>query len=399
MEAQDITSRYFPSHVSMPDGNLAIPLTQIEFTYGRNDMMDTANAVPHALASPDTLIMEETTLQATNNALTNKSITDFFINRKLHKGSNWSQISMLLMSKLRTAGVLSIIKRLSDTPVCGPPILNPIDDTVISLTDFTQVERDVEAHHFQIMLNSWNRINNLVCDLLISSVQPDAGPTSSLLPILMTNSLLDSDHNTNIPASLIYETLSRFFIEKMGTCEQIKSKCHTISSTLPRDSQVNVVDSALRMLFSDYKLRDNQKRDLDESQKISYLITAFNLHSDHRMRACSSDLSLKLRVGDVLSYERAVINLTHTENEIHGHELSTALANTISNQYSLQSDHHLATTMQHDTHINLIQSSKKRSRNFDRTSLYDRRHERIINEDPNPAPRMNRYGYDGPNRH
>jgi len=117
------------------------------------------------------------------------------------------------------------------------------------------------------------------------------------------------------------------------------------------------------------------------------------------MRACSSDLSLKLRVGGVLSYERAVINLTHTENEIHGHELSAVLANTISNQYSLQSDHHLATTMQHDTHINLIQSSKKRSRNFDRTSLYDRRHERIMNEDPNPAPRMNRYGYDGPNRH
>jgi len=248
MEAQDVASRYFPSHVCMPDGNVAISLTQIDFTYGRNDMMDTANAVSHALASPDTLIMEETTLQATNYALTNKSITDFFINRKLHKGSNWSQISMLMMSKLRTAGVLSIIKRLSDTPVCGPPILNPIDDTVISLADFNQ---DVEAHHFQIMLNSWNRINNLVCDLLISSVQPDAGPTSSLLPVLMTNSLLDSDHNTNIPASLIYETHSRFFIEKMGTCEQIKSKCHTISSTLPRDSQVNVVDSALRVLFSD----------------------------------------------------------------------------------------------------------------------------------------------------
>ena len=152
------------------------------------------------------------------------------------------------------------------------------------------------------------------------------------------------------------------------------------------------------MLFADYKFRDIQKRDLDESQKISYLITAFNLHSDHRMRACSSDLSLKLRVGDVLSYERAVINLTHTENEIYGHELSAALANTTSNQYSLQNDL-LATTLQHDNHINMIQSSKKRSKNFDRTSLCQRQHERIRNEDPNPSPRMNRYGYDGPNRH
>ena len=90
----------------MPDGTFAIPLTQIEFTYGRNAMMNTsgANAVPHALASPDTLIMEQATLKATNDALTNKSITDFFINRKLHKGSNWSQIPMLMMSKLRTAG-------------------------------------------------------------------------------------------------------------------------------------------------------------------------------------------------------------------------------------------------------------------------------------------------------
>lgn len=153
--------------------------------------------------------MREATLKATNDALTNKVITDLFINRKLHKHSNWSQNSMLMMSKLRTAGVLSIIKKLSGTSVCGPLILNPIDNTVISLVDFTQAERDVEAQQFQIMLNSWNRINNLVYDLLISSIQPDAGPTSSLFPILMTNNLLDSDHNTNIPASLIYETLSK----------------------------------------------------------------------------------------------------------------------------------------------------------------------------------------------
>ena len=90
MEAQDITTRFFQSHVSMPDGTFAIPLTQIEFIYGRNGMIDAsgAHAVPHALASPDTLVMDEATFKATTDALTNKVITDFFINRKLCKTSN-----------------------------------------------------------------------------------------------------------------------------------------------------------------------------------------------------------------------------------------------------------------------------------------------------------------------
>lgn len=139
---------------------------------------------------------------------------------------------MLMTSKFRTAGALSIIKRLSGTSFCGPPVLSQIDNNVISLVDFTQVERDVEVQHFQIMLNSWNRVNNIVCDLLISSIQADAEPTNSLFPILITNNLLDSDHNTNVPASYIYDILSKYFIERMGTCEQIKSKCHTISTTI-----------------------------------------------------------------------------------------------------------------------------------------------------------------------
>ena len=42
----------------MPDGSLALPLTQIEFSHGRTNMMDNSGVAPvaHALASPDTLI-------------------------------------------------------------------------------------------------------------------------------------------------------------------------------------------------------------------------------------------------------------------------------------------------------------------------------------------------------
>ena len=117
METQNITSRYFQSFVTMPDGSLALPLTQIEFSCGRTNMMDNSGDAPiaHALASPDTLIMDEATFKTTINALTNKVTTDFFIHRKLCKTSKWSQISMLMTSKFRTAGVLSIIKQLSDS--------------------------------------------------------------------------------------------------------------------------------------------------------------------------------------------------------------------------------------------------------------------------------------------
>jgi len=167
----------------MPDGSLALPLTPIEFSHGRTNMMDHSGAAPiaHALASPDTLAMEEATFKSTIDALTNKSMTDFFINRKISKTSKWSQISMLITSKLKTAGVLSILKQSSGVPICGPPILKQIDDNVISLIDFTQYERDTEVQQFQTLLNTWNRINNTVCDLLISSIQPDAEPSNSLI--------------------------------------------------------------------------------------------------------------------------------------------------------------------------------------------------------------------------
>ena len=140
-------------------------------------------------------------------------------------------------------------------------------------------------------MNSWNRINNTVCDLLISSIQPDAEPKNSLFSLLVTNHLLDPDHNAHVPASHIFDVLSKFFIEKMGTCEQIKSKCLTISTTLSRNSNVNLFDSELQFLFSDYKFRDLNKIGLDDATKISYLITAFNIHPDSRMRVCASDIA------------------------------------------------------------------------------------------------------------
>lgn len=68
------------------------------------------------------------------------------------------------------------------------------------------------------------------------------------------------------------------------------------------------------------------------SQRRTYLVTEYNLHSDLRMRACASDLSLKLRIGDDLTYYRAVLNFTHTESEIRAQAMSAVLASTISIQ-------------------------------------------------------------------
>ena len=291
MEASDITSRFFQSHVSMSDNTLAIPLTPIEFTYGRSDLLDTsgANAVLHPFASPDTTVMDEAIFKATIDALTSKPTIDFFNSRKLTQNSKWAQTSMLMTNKFRTAGVLSILKKVSGTYFCGPPILKPIDNAVISLIDFPQIW-DIEQEHFQIVLNSWNRINNAVRDLLISSIQPDAEPNVSLFPILNTNNLLDLEHNVNVPASNIYEILSKYFTTKMGTCEQIRTRCQTVRTRMPANCDVAFVNSELRMLFLDYKFRDIYKRELDEKEKITYLANAFELHSDHRMKTCANQL-------------------------------------------------------------------------------------------------------------
>ena len=112
MESPDITRRFFQSHVSMPDGSFAQPLTQIDFSYGRDGMLDTSGniAVPHAFASPDKIVMDEVTFKATIDALTNKPTIDFFNSRKLNQNSKWAQTSMLMTNKFRTAGVLSILQ-------------------------------------------------------------------------------------------------------------------------------------------------------------------------------------------------------------------------------------------------------------------------------------------------
>ena len=153
-----------------------------------------------------------------------------------------------------------MVKKLSGVSFCGPPILKPIDDAIISLVDFPQVCRDIEQGHFQVHLNSWNRINNAVCDLLVSSIQPDAEASISLFPILNTNRILDLEHNVNVPASTIYEILSKHFIAKMGTCEQIRTRCQTVRTRLTANCDVALVDSELRMLFLDFKFRDINKR-------------------------------------------------------------------------------------------------------------------------------------------
>ena len=397
---QDTTSRYFQSHVSMPDGTFSSPLTQIEFTFGRSTMMDNSaiNPTPHPLASPDTLIMDELTFKSTSEALTNKGITDFFKYRKLSKASKWSQISMLMTSKLRTTGVLSIVKHISGIPICGPPTLRPIDNNLISIIDFTQIDRDTESQQFHSQLNYWNRINNMVSDLLISSIDSDAVSSNSLFPILVTNHLLDSNNNSPVLASRIFEVISKYFIEKMGNCDQIRSKCLTISTQLRRDSSVNLFDSELQFLFSDFKFRHPNKESLDEPSKISYLVSAFNVHPDHRMRMCATDLSLKLRLETDLTYEKAVIILTHVESDILALELNATLASTISSQYRRQSDLFLANSMDHEERISIVQNNtrKRRTRQPSRLETYQQQR---IYEDPNPPARMNRYGYDGPNRH
>ena len=76
--------------------------------------------------------------------------------------------------------------------------------------------------------------------------------------------------------------------------------------------------------------------------------------------------------------------------------MNAALAVTLSSQYSMQNNHHLANSLQHADHVNLIQSNRKRSRNF-----ISRNYSNPYREDYNPTPRMNDglYGYDGPNRH
>ena len=98
MESPDITSRFFQSCVLMLDNTFAIPFTPIEFSYGRDNLQDKSgvNAIPHAFASPDTMVMDEATFKATIDVLNSKTTVDFFNSRKLNQNSKWAQTSMLM---------------------------------------------------------------------------------------------------------------------------------------------------------------------------------------------------------------------------------------------------------------------------------------------------------------
>ena len=111
---------------------------------------------------------------------------------------------------------------------------------------------------------------------------------------------------------------------------------------------------------------------------------------------CAVDISLKLRIETDLTYEKAVIILTHVENDILAHEMNATLASTISSQYNRQSDLYLANSLQHDERINMIIGRKRRLRQPSRLEVMQQQR---MYEDPNPVARMNRFGYDGPNRH
>ena len=134
-------------------------------------------------------------------------------------------------------------------------------------------------------------------------------------PILNTNNLLDLEHNVNVPASNIYEILSKYFTAKMGTCEQIRTRCQIVRIRLPANCDVAFVNSELRMLFLDYKFRDIYKRELDEKKKITYLAKAFELHSDHRMKTCANQIKHDCITCDDLTYEIAVNMLKYSAYE------------------------------------------------------------------------------------
>jgi len=160
------------------------------------------------------------------------------------------------------------------------------------------------------------------------------------------------------------------------------------------------------MLFLDYKFRDINKRDFDEKEKIGFLANAFELHSDHRMKNCSNQINHDCIISNDLTYELAVNRFTSVEICINTQRMNAQLALTLSNQYNLQNDHHRANLLDHEERVSIIQQQltqhesnqygRKRQR---RPSFGDILRERRRHEDPNAPPRMNQYGYDGPNRH
>ena len=149
-----------------------------------------------------------------------------------------------------------------------------------------------------------------------------------------------------------------------------------------QNCDVAFVDSELRMLFLDYKFRDIYKRELDEKEKITYLANNFELHPDHRMKTYANQINHDCITGDDLTYEIAVNKFTSIEICIKTQQMNAALATTLSNQYNVQSDHHLANSLDHEDIVNLIQSDRKRSRQF-QNRMYSHR----IREDYNSSAR------------
>ena len=150
MEAPpDTISRVFKAYATNPDGSILQPPTRIKFTYGRDAMLDHSGtvAVAHPLAQSSSKILEPAQYRTVMDYLTSRTTVDWFTNLKLNLNSNWAQTSLLVASKFRKTNIMSIIEQQLGLPICGPPVIDPIDAT-ITLIDFFQAERDIEMDRF-----------------------------------------------------------------------------------------------------------------------------------------------------------------------------------------------------------------------------------------------------------
>ena len=391
----DTFSRFFKAYATNEDGTIQQPPTRIKFTFGRDALIDHSGAapIPHPLAQASSKILDYHLFRNIMDYLTNRTTVDWFTNLKLNLNSNWAQTSLLMASKFRKTNIMSIIEQQTGLPTCGPPVIDPIDAS-ITLIDFSQAERDTEIEKFQEATDIWNQINNTVCDLLISSIENSHGKNrESLFPIMNTNNFLN---RAGVYSSSIYASLHKHFVESMGTCEQIKAKCQTLRMRIPADATISMVNSDLMLLFNDYRYRDVLNRELLESEKIAYLATVFEFSRDQRLKQCSEQISLKNFTG-AITYEEAITELTHVENSIRTIKMNMNLTSSLSNQYTLLNDHQMASSLIHHHHLQEIQSTRKRR--IRQPSRLEVSQLQRMYEDPDPPARMNRYGYDGPNRH
>ena len=146
----DTISRFFKAYATNEDGTIQQPPTRIKFTFGRDALLDHtgAAAVPHPLAQASSKILDYHLYRNIMDYLTNRTTVDWFTNLKLNLNSNWAQTSLLMASKFRKTNIMSIIEQQIGLPICGPPVIDPIDAS-ITLIDFSQAERDTEIDRFQ----------------------------------------------------------------------------------------------------------------------------------------------------------------------------------------------------------------------------------------------------------